>query len=163
MMKALGAIGSWRQERNWSASLSRWIRMETPFARSVQGKKLNARYAILILTGTVMSGATGAQQRTVTPVKKKLWNLPLVKISPRSLATPTTQLASLTPCKQRPQQDAGGEHLEPTVTALTSDFDLRLRLAPGWGFTICLEIRLKTSTYSGGAITESKNLKGHLG
>ena len=105
--------------------------MATPFARSVQGKKLIDQCAILILTGTVMSGATGAQQRTVTPVKKKLWNLPLVKISPRSLATPTTQLASLTPCKQRPQQDAGGEHLEPTVTALTSDLDLRLRLAPG--------------------------------
>ena len=107
--------------------------METPFARSVQGKKVNARHAILILTGTVMSGATGAQQRTVTPAKKKFWNLHLVKISPRSLAvaTPTTQLASLTPCKQRPQQDANGEHLEPTVTALTSDLDLRLRLAPG--------------------------------
>ena len=79
----------------------------------------------------MMSGATGAQQTTVTPAKKKLLNFGLVKISHRSLATPTTQLASLTPCKQRPQQDAGGEHLEPTVTALTSDFDLRLRLAPG--------------------------------
>ena len=78
-----------------------------------------------------MSGATGAQQTTVTPAKKKLLNFGLVKMSHRSLATPTTQLASLTPCKQRPQQDAGGEHLEPTVTALTSDFDLRLRLAPG--------------------------------
>ena len=107
--------------------------METPFARSVQGKKLNARYAILILTGTVMSGATGAQQRTVTPVKKKLWNLPLVKISPRSLAvaTPTTQLASLTPCKQRPQQDASGDPLETTVAAVTEASALRLRPAAG--------------------------------
>ena len=78
----------------------------------------------------MMCGPTGAQQAMVMPTKKKLWIFQRVKASTTSPATAMTLMAPLTPCKQRPHQDASGDPLETTVATLAASA-LRLRLAAG--------------------------------
>ena len=66
-------------------------------------------------------------------------------------ATPGTRMATLSPCKQRPQQAGVGDRMETTPPMMaTTAFDLPLQQAMDWGSTTSLGIRLWTKSSSGG-------------
>ena len=100
-------------------------------------------------SGMATCGPTGAKQTKFIPAKKKLWNSVPRKTLSTWPATAGTPMASLTPCKQRPQQAGVGDPMGATPPLGAGAFDLPLQQAMDWGSTTSLGIRLLANASSG--------------